>query len=194
MSLWRVRHHLPPLIEMSFVALAALTGVFAIYLASVEPFVVATTAEIRNIAPPVSLDIDAWNRHRNEAYGYEYGVPPDWAVEDTDRSRVIIARVPGMLRAFPDVRPVLVIDVMRLGERRQIENLAAEEFAGTSPALYDVGIDGRPGLFAFEFGKRGVGRQAAYVARDGLVFVFRGDGMDPAVFSTFVSTIHFFIP
>jgi len=194
MSLWRVRHGLSPVVEKSLVALAALTGALAIYLASVEPLVVSTTAGISNLPGQVTVDTDQWSRHGNVAYGYQYGVPPGWKADETDLSRVVIAGSSALLRAFPDASRVLSVEVRKLGERRQAENIAAEDFAGRRAALYDVAVDGYEGLFAVSFQGSRADRQAVYVARGGLVYIFRGDRLDPAVFSAFVSTIRFFIP
>lgn len=175
------------------ILVTALTGAVAIYLSSLSPFVTLTTADIRSWSPPVTLDTDAWTRFRNPAYGYEYGAPPGWIAVADDPADVKIARSPGAAIRFGDA-PVMSVETRALGERLQPENIAVQDFAGTRPALYDVGVNGREGLFAISFRNGRVRDQAVYLPMGDVLYVFRGGNVDPAVFSAFVSTIKFFTP
>lgn len=192
MSLWRVRHGLSPVFEAALITLAAGTGVLAIWLATVRPFAYPATIAIRSIAGPIPLDTDSWSRSRNVVYGYEYGVPPGWVMDDSDPSRVALAR--NLLALTAPLGARVTVEVRPLAERQDASNVAAEEFAGHSPALYDVGVAGHPGLFAIAFVNGRVGSQAVYVQRGENVVVIHGDGMNPAAFSAFISTIRFFTP
>jgi hypothetical protein len=185
-----MKHTLSPTIEYALVALVAVYGLFALYLASVEPFAVITTADIRSLRPRVDLDTDTWERRVDLDEDYVYGLPPGWIVDASDPARI---RLAPSLRHLPvaGVGTGLVVEALTLGERRQIENVAAEEFAGRRPALYDVSVDGHEGLFVVDFEGRRLRRQVVYVPRDGRALVVRGGTTDPAAFAAFVSTIKF---
>lgn len=181
-----------PVVEKSLVVLAAAYGFFAIYLASVHPLVVLTTADIRSIPRPITLDTDAWERHENAKRGYQYAVPPGWAVDDADPDHVVAARARGRLAEAREGWGGLIVEVMELGPRRQAENVAAADFAGQRPALYDVSVYGQEGLFAIAFENGLVSRQAVYVPLGDRLYAFRADRLDPAVFAAFISTVKFF--
>ncbi len=181
-----------PVVETSVVVLAAAYGFFAIYLASVHPFVVLTTADIRSIPEPITLDTDLWERHENAERGYQYAVPPGWIVDDADPGRVVSARARGRLPEAREGGEGLMIEVLELGPRQEPENVAVADFAGRRPALYDVSVYGQGGLFAIAFEDGRVSRQAVYVPIGEKLYVFRGGKFDPAAFSAFVSTVRFF--
>jgi hypothetical protein len=88
----------------------------------------------------------------------------------------------------------LTLDVRTLGERQHVEDMATGDFVGTRAATYDIGVSGHQGLFVIAFENGLPARQSAYVQRDQNVLVVRGDGLDPVVFSTFVSNLKFFTP
>jgi hypothetical protein len=178
---------------MSLVAVCLLAGVFGIYAQSLRPLAVETTALITALSSEIDLDTDAWDRHRLEAQGIQFAVPPGWRVSTDDPDRVIAAESPRTI-AMPGTGRAVFIESSPMEPRRQPENAAAEEFAGRRPALYDVGVDGHEALFVVSFRRGRVDRQAVYLEKDGRLFVFRGDGLDPAAFSSFVSTIRFFTP
>lgn len=192
MSLWRVRHGLSPVIEYALVALTIVYGLFAIYLASLKPLEVAFVADVRSLPRPVTLDLDAWERSENVAYGYSYAIPPGWIIVSDDGSRVVLARdFKRSWLAGHDGAEGLVIEVLPLGPRQEVQNVAAEEFRGLRPALYDVAVDGRDSLFAVSFDGGRLERQAVYVPAEGRAYVVRGGATDPAVFAVFVSSIAF---
>lgn len=191
MSLWRVKHTLSPFVEHALVLLAAAYGAAAIYFASLHPLVVATTADIRSVPPPVGLDTDSWPRYENAARGYQFALPPEWRVDASDPDRVEAAYGATGSRGLADPRR-FEIDVLALGEREEAENVAAREFAGQRPALYDVAVYGAPGLFAISFADGRVAKQAVYVPIGRALYVFRGGAVDPALFAAFVSTVKFF--
>jgi len=184
-----VKHTLSPVLEKSLIALMVGYGFFAIYLASVHPLVVLSTAEIRSIQPKISLDTDIWKRKRNDAFMYLYAVPSGWVVDESDPARIVIASGSGYLLSGKGSR--IDIEAAMLGERNQIENIAATELAGKRPALYDVGVHGRSGLFAVTFRNSRVHEQTVYVEVDDHILIFRGGNMDPAAFSAFISAIKF---
>lgn len=189
MSLWRVKHTLSPVIEKTLIILMLGYGFFAIYLASVKPLVVLSTSEISAVQPKLSLDTDLWDRKKNSAFGYLYAVPPGWAVDDSDPENVILASGSGYLLNAKGDR--IRIEAVAKGDRIQAENIAVNDLAGKRPALYDVGVHGRSGLFAVTFRNRRIQEQAVYLEVDDHVLVFRGGSMDPAAFSAFVSSIKF---
>lgn len=193
MSLLRVRHNLSPLVEKSLIAVALLAGLLAIYAAQALPFVAPVTWSVGTVPQPIPLDLDAWTPARNAAHSYVYAVPPGWIVDDAHPSVILVARDRGSL-IVGLVGNVLKISVKPLGERRQVEDLAAADFAGLRRATYEISASGHPGLFVVAFENKMTGRQAAYVPRGSNVLVVRGDGVDPAVFSAFVSSIKFFTP
>jgi hypothetical protein len=179
---------------MSLVAVCLLAGVFGIYAQSLRPLAVETTALITALSSEIDLDTDAWDRHRLEAQGIQFAVPPGWRVSADDPDRVVAAESPRVIAAPGVAGRALLIERSEMGPRRQPENVAAEDFAGRRPALYDVGVDGHEALFVVSFRRGRVDRQAVYLEKDGRLLVFRGDGLDPAAFSSFVSTIRFFTP
>jgi len=194
MSLWRVRHGLSPASEAALLVLAASVGILAIWVASLRPFAYPATIAIRSLTSPVSLDTDTWARGTNDAYGYAYGVPKDWVVDDASSTKVIIARNRLALGAPSYFGGQMTVSVRELAPGEDAATVAAQEFAEQQPALYDVAVAGHPGIFAVAFSRGHVATQAVYVPKDGRVYIFHGDGLDPAVFSTFISTIKFFTP
>jgi len=189
MSIWKVRHPYSPVIEAALVALALAYGIFAIYLASLRPLVVALTADIRSVPPAIPLDTDEWERATNVGSRYVFGIPKGWHVEASNAQRVVVSRKPQMT---PDLSAdAIVIETRLIGERNQIENIAAVEYEGARPALYDVAVHGRPGLFAVEFDGRRIVRQTVYVQVGDRVHIFRTGALDPAAFSAFISTVKF---
>lgn len=189
MSLWKVRHPYSPFIEGALIALAVAYGIFAIYLASVKPLVVALTSDIGNVPAPIPLDTDEWSRSTNVESRYLFGVPNGWVVEASNAQRVAVGRSRQAILAQEG--GVIVIETRAIGDRNQIENIASHELAGARPALYDVSVHGRPGLFAVEFENGRIARQTVYVQVGERVHIIRAGSMDPAAFSTFVSTIKF---
>ena len=187
MSIWRVTHSYSRVVEASLIALALAYGIFAIYLASLRPLVVALTADIRNVPEPVSLDTDAWQRATNVSERYLFGVPIGWRVSSPYESRVEVSRA-GKTSIS---REVIVIETKPIGDRNQVENIAADDFVGSRPALYDVAVHGRPGLFAVAFDEGRIVRQSVYVQVGERMHVFQTGAMDPAAFSTFISTVKF---
>jgi hypothetical protein len=191
MSLWRVKHTLTPFVEHALVLLAACYGAAAIYFASLHPLVVATTADIRSVPPPIGLDTDAWPRYENVPRGYQFALPPEWRVDERDPNRVTAAYGATGARGLADPRR-FEIEVVDLSERQEAENVAAGEFVGQRPALYDVGVYGKSGLFAVAFADGRVVNQVVYVPIGRSLYVFRGGSVDPAVFAAFVSSVKFF--
>lgn len=189
MSLWRVKHTLSPLLEKSLIALVLAYGFFAIYYASVRPLVVLSTGEIRSVQTQMSLDTDVWERERNDALNYLYAIPPGWAVNDADPAHLVLASGKGHLLSGKGSQ--IEIEALPVGDRIQAENVAVTELMGKRPALYDVGVHGRSGLFAVTFKNRRVHEQTVYVEVEDHVLIFRGGSMDPAAFSAFVSTVKF---
>lgn len=189
MSLWKVRHSLSPVIEASLIALAMSYGIFIIYLASVRPLVVAITSDIRSVPVAISLDTDEWDRATNVGSRYLFGIPSGWVIETSSEQRVAIARNHQVLDSQGD--DMIVIETRLIGERNQVENIAAAEFSDVRPALYDIAVHGRSGLFSVEFNRGRISKQTVYVQVGDRVHIIRSGGMDPAAFSTFISTIKF---
>ena len=189
MSLWKVRHPYSPFIEGALIALAVAYGIFAIYLASVKPLVVALTSDIGNAPAPITLDTDEWSRSTNVESRYLFGVPKGWIVEASNAQRVAVGRSRQAILAREG--GAIVIETRAIGDRNQIENIAADEIADARPALYDVSVHGRPGLFAVEFENGRIVRQTVYVQVGERVHIIRAGSMDPAAFSAFVSTVKF---
>lgn len=190
MSLWRVKHTLSPALEASVIALALAYGVFAVYLSSLHPLAVQTTAGIRALSAPIDLDTDHWLRSRNEARGYLYAIPPSWRVADDDPDRVVLGANEAVA-AGRRTGPRIVIEAHPLRERGEAVNVAVADLFGTRPALYDVTVHGRPGLFAVRFDGRRLVEQTVYVETGRDVLVFRGGDMEPEAFSAFLSTVKF---
>ena len=191
MSLWRVKHSLSPIVEKSLITVVLAYGVFAIYLASIHPLVTLTTSLITTLHHPVSLDTDTWTREKNRVHRFLYGVPNGWLVDDSDPSRITIARSADFKKYGGKYVPQIIMEVGPIGERNQVENIAARELVGKRPALYDVGVHGRPGLFAVTFNGRTIIDQNVYVQIGKKVIIFRGRSIDPSVFSAFISTVKF---
>jgi len=189
MSLLRVKHTLSPTLEKSLVVLVLAYGVFAIYLASIKPLVVLTTASIGTVREDISLDTDSWDRARNDTHRYIFAIPDGWVFDATDPDSVILASGEGYLLNGKGDR--ITIDLQPLGERNQIENIAVSELVGERPALYDVGVHGKIGLFAVTFKNKRIAEQTVYVDLDEKVMIIRGGSLDPAAFSAFISTIKF---
>lgn len=191
MSLWRVKHTLSPVAEAAVVFLALAYGLFGIYVFSLRPFAVAALSPVGAVPEPVVLDIDAWTRHDVADAGYAFAAPPGWIVDASDPASVRFGRSAKELARAGLEGDGVLIETVPLHERREVQNLAAEEFAGARPALYDVAIDGRSALFAVEFSGGRIRRQVVYVPSDGAALIFRAARLDPAVFATFLSTVKF---
>lgn len=172
--------------ERLLVATAAMLGVAAIAAQAMEPFAVSYTALIGNVPAAISLDAGTWTPARDRAHGFDYALPPGWTSLEDGRDRIVVAQ-----NATGGLGSTMSIEIRPTGE--SVEALASREFADLRPVLYDIAVDSRPALFAASFKGRRVGQQAAYIPlEDGRVMVIRGDGVDPAVFSIFVSSIKFF--
>ena len=182
-----------PVIEYALIAMVAAYGLFGIYLASVRPYAVAVTVPVGTFRDRVPLDIDAWTRHDDRAGGFAFAVPPEWVVDGAGASAIRIGRSVREAAAAPEGDGILV-ERVALGERQEVQNLAALEFAGRRPALYDVAVDGRPALFAVAFENGHVRRQTVYVPLDGAALALRATSVDPAAFAAFVSTVKFYAP
>ena len=184
-----------PLVEYALVAVVAAYGCLAIYVVSLRPLAIASAPTAAALPQPVTLDIDAWSRRDVPAYGYAFAVPPGWDADASDPADVRLGRSAKERAAAPEEGEGLAIESVALPPRQQVENLAAADFEGQRPALYDVSVDGRPALFAVAFQGRSVRRQAVYVPRGAAsVLVIRSAWLDPAVFATFVSTVKFTTP
>lgn len=193
MSLWRVKHTLSPFFEYASVGVAAAYGFLAIYLVSLRPLAVAALSPVSALPQPVSLDIDAWTRWDDQAYGYAFGAPPGWTVDQSDPASVRIGRSAKERGLAPNQGEGIQIQAAALEPRQQVENIAAADFESLRPALYDVSVDGRPALFAVAFVNGRVRREAVYIPDGGMALIARATGTDPAVFSAFVSTIKFYV-
>lgn len=194
MSLWRVKHTLSPVIEYALIALVAVYGLFGIYLSSIRPFAVATTSPVTSIPEPTSLDPELWTRHDNTVHRYAYAVPAGWAVDDDDPARVRIGRSEKELGLAGREGEGLLVETVPLYEGKAIEDVAAADFAGRRPALYDVSVDGQPALLAVEFARDRLQRQAVYVPLGDHALVVRGAHTEPAVFAMFLSHVRFYPP
>lgn len=185
-----MKHTLSPVVEYGLVALVACYGFFAVYMTSLHPFVEEIASPVRSVVPSPALDTDLWRRRDDFAHGLIYGVPPGWVVEERGAARVVLAP---SLRHLPEAGAGgqgMQIERVPLPDG-QSERLAAVEFAGLAPALYDVTVDGRQGLFAVAFANGRIRAQAVYVPDGDEMLVLRGGPADPAVFSAFVSTVKF---
>jgi len=192
MSLWRVKHTLSPVVEYAVVAVVASYGFLAIYFSSLQPLATATGAPALALPQPVSLDTDAWSRYDDAAFGYAFAVPPGWTADAGQPASVRIGRSAKERAEAPNEGEGIQIQAAALGERQQVENIAAADFAGMRPALYDVSVDGRPALFAVAFENARIARQAVYIPDGDLALIIRAATTDPAVFATFVSTVKFY--
>ena len=192
MSLWRVKHTLSPIVEYALVAVVASYGLLAIYAVSLQPLAAATLSTPTALPQPVTLDTDAWSRSDDAAYGFAFGVPPGWIADQADPSFVRIGRSAKERQAAPLDGEGMTIESVALPPRQHVENLAASDFAGGRPALYDVSVDGQEALFAIAFEDGHVSRQAVYVPRGTSVLVIRSARTEPSVFSALVSTVKFY--
>lgn len=183
-----------PVIEYALVATVAAYGLFGIWLSSLRPFAVALNAPSSTLHAPVTLDIDAWSRRDNRAYGYAYAVPPGWIVSAGDPAAVRLGRSIKDIGLAPADGAGILVEVAPLHERREVQNLAAEDFAGSRAALYDVAVDGVGALFAAELERGRIRRQAVYVPMGDAALVIRSAALDPAAFAAFVSTVKFYAP
>ena len=192
MSLWRVKHTLSPIVEAALIAVVASYGFLAIYLSSLQPLVEATQSPAVALPQAVSLDTDNWTRYDDVAYGYAFAAPLAWTVDVSDPASVRIGRSAKERWLAPNEGEGIQIQAVMLGPRQQIENVAAADFDGLRPALYDVSVDGHPALFAVAFKDARVFRQAVYIPQGDTALVVRAAATDPAVFAAFVSTVKFY--
>jgi len=175
--------------EAVLVILAIGYGIFAIYLASVRPFVVVLTTGIGTVPEPLSLDTGDWRRATNVSGRFVFGVPPGWVLDATALDRTIMARDrQHLLHGGPDA---IVIETRYVDEDTRVEDVALRESALARPSLYDISVHGRPGIFAVEFTDGRIARQTVYIGVGDRIYVFRASVLDPAVFSTFISTVRF---
>lgn len=192
MSLWRVKHTLSPIVEYALVGVVASYGFLAIFFSSFQPLVVATLSPIVSLPQPVSLDIDAWSRQDDLAYGFAFAAPPGWTVDQSDPAKIRIGRSAKERAQAPDLGEGIVVEEVTLLPRQEIKNVAAADFDGKRPALYDVSVDGRPALFAAALENGLIRHQAVYVSSGTSALIVRASFVDPAVFATFISTIKFY--
>lgn len=193
MSLWRVKHTLSPIVEYALVIVVAAYGFFAIYMFSLDPLMVATVSPAEVLPQPVTLDLNAWTRWDDAPSGYAFGVPPGWMVDQADPGSVRLGRSPKERAMAPNDGEAIQVQVTPLEPGQEIERIAAADFEGMRPALYDVTIDGRPALFAVAFVNGRPRRQAVYVPYGSSALIVRAAETDPAVFAAFVSTIKFYV-
>lgn len=194
MSLWRVKHTLSPVVEYALVALVAVYGLFGIFLSSLRPFTMAAISPSGIVHEPIPLDTDEWTRHDNRTLGYAFAAPPGWIVSESDADAVRVGRSAKEIASAPTEGGGILLEALPLHERREVQNLAAEDFIGTRPALYDVSVDGVPALFAVVFDRGRVRRQAVYVPMGDTALIISSASMEPAAFATFVSSIKFYLP
>ena len=152
----------------------------------------ATQSPAVALPQAVSLDTDNWTRYDDVAYGYAFAAPLAWTVDVSDPASVRIGRSAKERWLAPNEGAGIQIQAAMLGPRQQIENVAAADFAGMRPALYDVSVDGRPALFAVAFKDARIVRQAVYIPQGDVALVVRAAATDPAVFAAFVSTVKFY--
>lgn len=171
--------------------MVAAYGLFGIYFSSLRPFAVASATPVGTFREEIPLDIDAWERRDDRARGFIHGVPPGWIVEASEPDRLRLGRSSREAAMAPDGGGILVETVI-LGERQEVQNVAALDFAGSRPALYDVAVDGRPALFAVLVEQGRVRRQVVYVPMGSSALAIRAGALEPAAFSAFVSTLKFF--
>lgn len=191
MSLWKIRHSLPPRVEYALVGLVAAYGLVGIYAASLRPFAVATSVPLATVPEPVPLARELWKRHDNLAEGYAFAAPPGWIVDGADPAHLRLGRSARELAAAGSSGGGVLVETVPLYEGKGIADAAAADFAGVRPALYDVAVDGRPSLFAAAFERGRVVRQAAYVPMEGRALVVRSASLDPAAFAAFLSDVRF---
>ncbi len=191
MSLWRVKHTLSPVVEYALVGTVAAYGLFGIYLSSLRPFAVADASAVGTFREEIPLDIDAWERRDDRARGLIHGVPPGWVVDASEPDLVRLGRSTREAAMAPEGDGIL-IETIALGERQEVQNVAALDFSGRRPALYDVAVDGRPALFAILFERGRVRAQAVYVPAGDAALVIRAGALDPAAFAAFLSAVKFF--
>jgi len=199
MSLWRVKHSLSPIVEAALIAVVACYGFLAIFFDALKPHTVDMLSPIMAVRPAVSIAIDTWERHDDTVHRYAFAAPHGWIVDDRNPSAIRIGRFAKEAADAPEEEYSLLISSVPIQPRQQIENLAAADFAQARPAVYDVAMDGRPAMFAVAFENGRVSRQAVYVvltppsdASPGTALVIRAGRLDPAVFSTLVSTLRFY--
>lgn len=193
MSLWRVKHTLSPIVEYALVAVVASYGLLAIYFASLQPLIAATVSPAVALPQPVSLDTDTWSRYDDALYGYAFAVPLAWTADVSDPASVRIGRSAKERGQAPNQGEGIQVQTVALGQRQQVENIAAVDFYGLRPALYDVAVDGHPALFAVDFVNARVSREAVYIPNGENAIIIRAAATDPAVFATFVSTVKFYV-
>ncbi len=193
MSLWRVKHTLSPIFEAALVTVVAAYGFLAIYLASLAPMTDTSSAYAAALPQPVPLDLGLWARVDDPVHGFAFAAPPGWVVDPADPANVRLGRSGKEAASAPFSGGGMAIGIETLQPRQEIANLAAAEFAGTRPALYDVAVDGQPALFVVAFENGHVLRQAVYVAASSTAaVVLRAASADPAAFSLFVSSLTFY--
>lgn len=86
----------------------------------------------------------------------------------------------------------MLVKVIDLYDGERIEDLAASDFSGRRPALYDISVDGRLALFAIDFENGRVARQVAYLPMDKRILVVRSARADVAAFAMFLSNLKFY--
>jgi len=187
-----VKHTLSPVVEYALVALVAAYGLFGIYLSSLRPFVELTPVAATSLFEPVPLAPEAWTRHDDAAYGYAFAAPNGWLVDDRDPAAVRVGRSAAEVARAGDQGEGILLETFRRVEDVDIAEIAAADFAGRRPALYDVSVDGRASLFAVDFDQGRVVRQVVYVPIEDAVLIVRTGRLEPAVFSSFVSDIRFY--
>ena len=192
MSLWRVKHTLSPVAEAAVVFLAVAYGLFAVWYASLRPFAVAALSPSGALHEPVVLDAAAWTRHDATGAAYAFAAPPDWIVDAMDPASVRIGRSAKELVTAPFAGQGVLLETLPFLGDQDVALMAAREFSGRRPALYDVAVDGRSALFAVEFAGGRLVRQAVYVPGADTALVIRSASMDPAAFALLVSTIKFY--
>jgi hypothetical protein len=187
-----VKHTLSPVAEAAVVFLAVAYGLFAVWFASLRPFAVATLSPSGALREPIVLDVEAWTRHDAPGAAYAFAAPPDWIVDAMDPASVRLGRSAKELADAPAAGEGVLLETLPVPEGQDVATLAAREFSGRRPALYDVAVDGRPALFAVEFMRGRLVRQAVYVPGGETAPVVRSASMDPAAFSVLISTIKFY--
>jgi hypothetical protein len=189
-----VKHALSPSVEATLISVVVAYGLFVVWYASLSPLVVPVTAILTTVPQAVTLDTDDWMRRDDPVRGFAFALPPHWLVDDADPSRVRLGRSAKELATASAANEGILMETLSLGEREEIANLVAEDFADARPALYDVYVDGRHSIFAITFEHYSVRRQAIYIPMGKEALVVRAASTDPAVFATLVSTIKFYKP
>ena len=180
-----------PVVEYALLATVAAYGLFGIYLSSLHPFLSATTSSISSIPEPVPLDHGFWTRYDNKVYGYAFAAPPGWIIDDRDLADLRVGRSAKELAAAGVEGEGLRIAMVPLYEGKAVEDAAAADFAGRRPALYDAVVDGREALFAIDFERGRVIRQAVYVPLGDAALTLSAARMDPPSFAAFVASVRF---